>query len=50
MQSKWQKIEFSYGFAVLYMGERIALTSTEEQADTLIAAEKRRVVREAKGL
>ena len=43
MKKNWryQKIEFSYGFAVLYLGERIALTSTEPQADAVIAQHKR---------
>ncbi|MDE2104009.1 MAG: hypothetical protein KGL39_42625 [Patescibacteria group bacterium] len=38
---QYQKIEFTYGFAVLYLGDRIALTSTEEQADAVIRTHKR---------
>lgn len=38
---RYQKIEFSYGFAVLYLGERIALVATEDLADAVIAQHKR---------
>jgi hypothetical protein len=38
---RYQKIEFSYGFAVLFLGERIALVSTEPQADAVIREHKR---------
>lgn len=38
---RYRKIEFSYGFAVLFLGERIALCSTEDLADAAIAAHKR---------
>ena len=38
---QYQKVEFSYGFAVLYLGERIALVATEDLADAVIRQHKR---------
>jgi len=37
----YEKIEFTYGFAVLYNGKRIALCADEDAADAVIASGKK---------
>ena len=38
----YEKIEFAYGFAVLYNGKRIALCVDEDAADDVIASGRKR--------
>lgn len=35
-KTDWQIVEFAYGFAVLYRGQRIALCADEDRAEAIV--------------